>query len=137
MEETRCSMMLGEHQALMTEMPQLSIAENLALARQKCVEAYPGFFGVTPRTERPRGAGPAAPTNQGGRPEPTRVSGINAIEDPVDRAAARAAFESNKRAMPDYTEEEFMAVYNDPKADALQIRRDIRERNQPVRRARG
>ena len=53
---------------------------------------------------------------------PRQPTGWDAIEDPQDRADARAAFESIKRADPGMTETEYLEIYTNPHADELALR---------------
>jgi|HubBroStandDraft_3_1064219.scaffolds.fasta_scaffold15967_3 hypothetical protein len=99
--------------------------ELLEEAKSRVVAKYPERFGVQPPRDpaptppRRRAAAVAAPTPDA----PARANGnaltINSIQDPTERAEAKAAFERNKRHMPDYTEAEYMALYNNPHADVL------------------
>jgi hypothetical protein len=56
------------------------------------------------------------------------ASPIDAIGDQEERRQARAAFNSIKRGMPEYTEAEYMAVYDDPHADVLDVMKQHRKK---------
>lgn len=108
-------------------------------AKQRVVDAYPERFGIAPPiTPQPRQAAPrarraavAAPTpgDQGQRQQqpggPMTV--INQISDPAERAQARDAFNRMKRQLPDYTEKEYMALYDDPHGDVLTLQQQPRK----------
>lgn len=127
--------MQEEHTRLLAEAPGLSLAENLERAKAAVVEQFPRKFGITPRT-------PQSEPDDDDNPEPARqpvtqrrtpvsrpsttvpgrevdTTKIASIADPQERASARQAFERFKRSIPDYTEAEYMASYNDPHADVL------------------
>jgi len=48
-----------------------------------------------------------------------RKGGIDGIADPEERKVARAAYNSIKRGIPDYTEADYMKVYLNPNADVI------------------
>lgn len=100
-------------------------------AKNRVMAKYPERFGGSslPRPNptpppRRRAAPVVQPTNGndgGGRGggAPT----INSISDPGERAQAREAFNRMKRQLPDYTEAEYMALYDDPHGDVLTIQK--------------
>ena len=106
-------------------------------AKAKGVEKYPERFGVAPAPRDPaparparRAAAVAAPTAGERAPAPgTRPTTINSIQDPAERAQAREAFNRMKRQMSDYTEAEYMALYDDPHGDVLTMQQ--KPRSQP------
>ncbi len=51
---------------------------------------------------------------------------IKSIGDPGERFAAREAFRRLRSEIPDYSESEYMAVYNDPHCDVLAVQRSRR-----------
>ena len=113
----------------------LDIDAQLALAKRRLMADFPDKFGgapvaTTPRPRpaadprRPAAAGVARPTGGAalGRPrQPT--SGWDTIPDAAERAEAKAAFESQRRADPGLTEDEYLTIYHDPHADPLELRR--------------
>jgi hypothetical protein len=107
--------------------------ELLEEAKSRVEERYPERFGVpaaprepaqpAPRlAARARAASVAQPTADPPAPRPgTVATTINSIQDPAERAQARAAFNRAKRHMADYTEAEYMALYTDPHGDVLSL----------------
>ncbi len=102
---------------------------------------FPQFFPTARRgtgeedidlTERREPAPPARagsrPPAGPRRPQPASADSIASIPDADDRAQARAAFDRYKRQFPDYTEKEYMALYNNPKADVRQLRQEAKKR---------
>lgn len=67
-------------------------------------------------------------TPSGGAPPSQRKGGIDAIQDPTERAEARKAFARLQRSITDYTEDEYMKVYVNPGADVIgdSIRRKVK-----------
>ena len=118
--------MIDQHTDVIQEGEILDEAAQLAEAKQRLIEAYPDRFGMpaaqpapTPRPQRPRRASVAQPTPDAPAPRPGATPTINSIADPAERAQAREAFNRMKRQLPDYTEAEYMALYDDPHADIL------------------
>ena len=138
--------MVGFHQEVLRENNATQDALNadpaldrelLEEAKSRVVAKYPERFGAparepvaaAPRPAR-RAAAVAQPTAEPAATRPgARPTTINAITDPTDRADARAAFTRTKRQMPDYTEAEYMAVYEDPHSDVLALQQ--KPRSQP------
>jgi len=116
----------GVSQAMLNADPALD-RELLEEAKARVVEKYPERFpGAAPApTPRPaarpqrRAASVAAPTPEPPAPRPGGTPTINSIADPTERAQAREAYNRMKRQLPDYTETEYMALYEDPHADIL------------------
>lgn len=118
--------MNAEHIRLRAEMPGISLAENLERAKETIMARFPQKFGLPdeprreprPHNERRRNGvnEPSEPANNG----PRRRTGIDTIADPAERAEARRQFERQKNAMPGFTEEQYMRIYNDPRADVLE-----------------
>ena len=138
--------MVGFHQEVLKErqVEQATLNADPALDRElleeakaKVVEKYPERFGVPPAPRDPaparparRAAAVAAPTAGERAPAPgTRPTTINSIQDPAERAQAREAFNRMKRQMSDYTEAEYMALYDDPHGDVLTMQQ--KPRSQP------
>jgi hypothetical protein len=129
--------MIGFHQEVLNErnVSQATLNADPALDRElleeakaRVVEKYPERFGVEPAQPAPRPAAPrnprraasvAAPTPEPPAPRPGGTPTINSIQDPTERAQAREAYNRMKRQLPDYTEAEYMALYDDPHADIL------------------
>lgn len=116
------------------EYPDWSIAEQLDESLNRLKEAYPERFDMprprqTPQPRpRPRVPSVATPTPGDGRQPQANSLTINSIADPTERAQARDAFTRMKRQIPDYTEKEYMTLYTDPKADALEVQREARRK---------
>lgn len=124
----------GATQAALNADPALD-RELLEEAKARVVEKYPERFGVeapqpTPRpaARNPRrAAAVAAPTPEPAAPRPgTAGATINSIADPAERAEAREAFNRMKRQLPDFTEKEYMALYDDPHGDILTMQQKPR-----------
>lgn len=121
--------MQAEHTRLSEDEPDLPLAQNLERAWETVKRRYPKKFGLQPTNgSTPKAAPVQQPTSQP-KPSQRRGTPIEQIEDPIDRAAAKTAFTRFKRQMPDYTEEEYMAAYNNPKGDILTIRQNLREKS--------
>jgi hypothetical protein len=118
--------MIDQHTDVIQEGELLDEAAQLAEAKQRLMDAYPDRFGMpqTPqpaaqRPQRPRRASVATPTPDAPPVRPGAAPTINSIPDPGERSLAREAFNRMKRQLPDYTEAEYMALYDDPHADIL------------------
>lgn len=119
--------MIAEHVRLTEEMPELPLGENLEMAKEIVMAAFPAKFPRRPPADEPP-ARPREPRRgQVIEPQPPRqtnrqrATGIDAIEDAQERAEAKQAFARQKNLMPEFTEEQFMRLYDNPKADVLEI----------------
>lgn len=65
-----------------------------------------------------RAAAVLSPSGGNSQPQ-VRKGGIDSIADMDERKVARAAFNSIKRGIPEYTEAEYMKVYVNPNADVI------------------
>jgi len=72
------------------------------------------------RSAAPRRAAAVLAPRGGGAPLRETKTGIDSIADPEERKAARAAFQSIKRGIPDYTEKEYMDAYANPAIDSIE-----------------
>ncbi len=126
--------MEAEHMALLEESPAMPLEENLERAKEIVMARYPRKFGITddaPPSDPPRQpvrrTGVSAPTAPagGGR---VKATGIASIEDPTERAAAQLAFNRIKRQIPDITETEWFAVYQNPKVDVMDMRQAAKKK---------
>jgi hypothetical protein len=122
--------------------PQMAVAERFDVSVATLKEQFPQFFPTARSgtgdeeidlTERREPAPPARAGSRPGAPPPNRQrvaspDTIASIPDADDRAQARIAFDRYKRQFPDYTEKEYMAIYNNPKADVRQLRQEARKR---------
>ncbi len=117
--------MQNEHVLLRQMDPGMSLEDNLAEAKATVMSRFPERFGaVKPNgAARARQAAPVGQPSIRGAAMPTSkvkdMNKIDSIEDPIDRTAAKLAFNKVKVAAPDYSEEEYMQSYNDPKRDIL------------------
>lgn len=119
--------MQNEHVLLRQMDPDMSLEDNLAEAKANVMNRFPERFGTVKAngSTRPsqRQAAPVAQQSIRGStpttPKSKDPNRLESIEDPMDRAAAKLAFNRVKAAAPDYTEEEYMLSYNDPKRDIL------------------
>lgn len=123
--------MVAEHLKVIRKHPKMPLADQLDLAKDNLVAEYPEMFGeeTTDPVPAPRRRAPAVATPTTQRAEPRRAAGgIDSIADPAERTQAREAFNRTKRQIPDYTEAEFMAIYEDPHGDAIEIARTMKEK---------
>lgn len=119
--------MQNEHVLLRQMDPNQSLEDNLADAKANVMSRFPERFGTAKANgvARPsqRQAAPVAQSSVRGSTAPPSKgkdpNRLESIEDPLDRAAAKVAFNRVKAAQPDFTEEEYMLSYNDPKRDIL------------------
>lgn len=130
--------MAEEHNDIIAEAPGMSLADQLDEAKAAVMARFPKKFGIREEEPAPaaprRPAPPMAPTppaGQRGTP-PGRRTGIDAITDPVERQQAKLGFARAKVSMPNVTEAEYLAIFNDPHADVLEVTRDLKT---PSRRA--
>ena len=124
--------MTAAHQAVLTLHPTIGRAASFEKAKRMVMESYPDRFedemaAAPPREEPParprRAASVLAPSNtdtgDGGR----RRSAFEQIADPTEREQARAAFANMRKHDPEVTAEEYVALYINPHADVLDLRR--------------
>lgn len=128
--------MIDAHLDIIAEGEIMDESSQLDEAKRRLVEAYPDRFGSAPaapfRPVAPRPARRAAvaqPTPSAAAPSRAAAATINSITDPAERTQARDAFNRIKRQMPDYTEAEYMALYDDPHGDVLTLQQ--KPRSQP------
>lgn len=113
--------MIAAHGKVMRRAPAMALADQLAEALDDLKEQFPEEFGVRRTETRPRAAAVSAPSRH--TPGRTAKSGFDLIDDPNERAEAKAAFERIKRQQPDMTEKDYLAIYLDPHADVLALKR--------------
>ncbi len=126
--------MHAEHVKLLDKAPGLSLRDNLQRAKEKVMAEFPEKFGLEPNqppARTPTRTTVAAPSQGNSGRQPAKPTGIDSITDPGDRAAARAGFDSYRRNDPDATEEEYVALLDDPKLDVLELRRMRAQRPAP------
>ena len=125
--------MQAAHVYLKTKSPGQSLADNLAEAKSMVAKAFPEKFGRSNGARPPANNG-RAPVSQptGGRsgqqPRRQEAGGIDSIEDPGEKATAKRVFANMKRQFPDYTEEEYMASFQNPHGDILAIQKSLKEK---------
>lgn len=115
------------------ESPAMPLADQLDLAKERLMEQYPKKFGLAPRAPAPtqdqpspRQRQPQPPLAPRGGAIPTRSkTGIDAIADAAERAAARQGYNRMKASFPDNppSEDEYLQIFNDPHADVLDVLR--------------
>ncbi len=127
--------MIAQHNAVIAEEPEWPLQDQLDEALERMTKLFPEVAeqeGQPPVAREPapapaprrRAAPSLAPSGQGGGPRrPGGGSPIDRITDPAERAEARAAFETTRRADPGFTEAEYMKIYEDPHIDAVDLRR--------------
>jgi hypothetical protein len=120
---------VGEDNKLAAEFPEMPLMERFELAVANVKRANPRYFpsGGEPQPRARQPAAPAASSTQRGPVTERRAAAANtiaSIADPTERADARKAFERNKRHFGgDYTEAEFMEIYNNPHTDVIEVQR--------------
>ena len=117
---------------------RLHLAEQLEEAKARLIEAYPQKFASARRAEEPPAPAPRprqapvqeprprrqAPPRNDGQPGLTLAS----ISDPAERQEATESFRRFQRNMPDYTEAEYMTVYNQPHTNILDVQAKLRRK---------
>lgn len=121
--------MIAEHEAVLKGQPSLSRAQQYARAKARVVADFPDSFpesqmsrapAAETEQQRPRRAAvlapsaPAQPRRQG--------SPFDRIEDVGERDQAKAAFVRLQNNDPGMTPDEYMTLYDNPKADPLALR---------------
>lgn len=115
--------------------PDQTIGQQLETAKKRVIADYPERFPreMTPpavdddddfeEAPPPRRRAPnVAPPSQAPRRPQRGAVGFDTIEDPAERAEARQSFEAIKRGDPGMTEDEYLEIYNNPRADAIALR---------------
>lgn len=122
--------MIAMHNGVIRENPGMPVGEQLDIALGRMEAAYPEILDETPMREPAapvprRRAAPSALAPSGPQGQRPRGSGspIDAIADPTERAQCRAAYGRMKANDVGFTEAEYMQIYEDPHADALELRR--------------
>jgi hypothetical protein len=130
-DETLNAVMQAEHVALKQSRPELTLEQNLRLAKAAVARRFPGKIpgeaGDPPPAPRRRAAAVLDPSGASG-PTSRRSVGIDSIEDQGEREEARRQFNRQKRMIDGFTEEQYMRIYNNPRADALEIAQEGRKR---------
>lgn len=112
--------MIAEHNAVIEEFPAMPLAEQLEKAKEQVMTRHPKKFGVDAPPPKPRQ--PAAPIPPRNRPPaPNTKSGFDSIEDPTERAQAKAGYAQAKKSMPNLKEDEYIRIFKDPHADVLDV----------------
>lgn len=97
------------------------------MVKSKFPRRFAAATGSAPPPTAPRSADGAAPRRaptvlppSGGAPSSRQPkTGIEGIQDPEERKAARVAFNRIKASIPDYTESEYMKAYTTPNYDSI------------------
>lgn len=121
-------------QAVEIKHPGYSLDEKLETAKARVVAEFPEKFGrQTPRQpeftdedmpDQPRRRTAAVARPQSGAVRrPSQATGWEAIEDAGERKIAQDAYERIKRADPNITVAEYVAIYQDPHADVIALRK--------------
>lgn len=126
-DKTLNAAMIAEDTAIQEAEPGLPRADQLERAKTAVMNRFPAKFGrqAEPAPQQQPQRRPAAPiptpAARGGDGQFRAKTGIAAIEDPKGRQDARVAFQRAQRNMPDVTEAEFLAIWEDPHADVLHV----------------
>lgn len=129
--------MVGYHKAVIVEDEIADEGEQLAEAKRRLIAKYPNEFakhGIRAQQpqppanrERRRAPDVASPTGaQGGRPREDGRLTFAMITDPKERAEAKAEFDRMARTIPNYSDQEFLAVFLNPHADVLTVQEEAR-----------
>ena len=130
--------MIDYHKQVIREGQITNLAEQLEEAKARLIEAYPQKFAPARRAEEPPAPAPRprqapvqeprprrqAPPRNDGQPGLTLAS----ISDPAERQEATESFRRFQRNMPDYTEAEYMTVYNQPHTNILDVQAKLRRK---------
>lgn len=130
-DQTLNAAMIAEHKAILEESPGMALGDNLQAAKERVMARHPAKFGIDPNTssaERQQRPGPAAPTGRRQSQQRQGASPFDTITDPAERAGAIRSYELMKRTMPDLTTREYLAIYNDPHRDVLEVLAEVRAR---------
>ncbi len=140
--------MQDEHIRLLADRPELTLAQNLALAKRNIQREYPKQFGIAPpppapppppdedivdetleeepspvpqppRQQRRNAVNPPTPAAPREAADPLK---INSIADPQERAKARQECQRQMKIIPGLTEADWMRLYNDPHAEGTDFR---------------
>ncbi len=110
--------------------PDMPLGERFQLSVDNVKRNNPEYFpGHVPNRRQP--APPATPGTARAPGPGNRAPAANtiaSIPDADDRAQAKRAFEKYRREFPDYTEAEYMEIYNNPKADVVDVQARSRKR---------
>ncbi len=117
-----------EHMLLLRDAPGMALDENLRQAKEAVMARFPKKFGISQRRQededgnppprRANGVSPPTPPANSGRQVKT---GIASIENVQERQMAQQAFARAKRLMPAITETEWFQIYQDPRADVIEM----------------
>jgi hypothetical protein len=98
------------------------------VVQQKYPRRFAAATGISPGASPPAHQPDASTSRRapavlrpsgGAPPSSAKKGGIDSIQDPEERKTARAAFNSIRRSIPEYTEAEYMTVYVNPNADTI------------------
>lgn len=132
--------MVANYDIVERRFPGKSVDDYLELAKARTIADYPEKFPdmaqpqdelepefeAAPRVRRTVaavGRPGAAPVRQ-----PRQSSGWESIEDPDERKQAQASYQTILRADPDMPISEYLAIYNNPRADIIELRRQRKTR---------
>lgn len=126
--------MIDMHNAVIAESPLMDVADQLKVAKERLAKTFPSVAPapaadpaeepeIVPN-ERPRlrARQPTPPDAGDRRPRVPTGAMISSLTDPAERAQARKAFENIQRQDPSFTEQEYMAMIDNPSADVLALR---------------
>lgn len=124
------------HNAVIAEHPGMPIAQQLAVAKADLAKIFPDIGdpvarAPAPQQPRPRLRAPSAlaPSSGAGFSQPRRRSTDPFDKIPADeRAEARAAFAAVQRHDPESRADEYVALYLNPHADIIAMRRANRKK---------
>lgn len=127
--------MVDMHNAVIKESPLMDVADQLKVAKERLAMTFPSLGAAPAATSaeepedvhterpRPRARAPVAPDAPDRRPRaPAPGALISSIADATERAQARTAFNNIQRQDPGFTEQEYMAMIDNPSADVLALR---------------
>ena len=123
--------MVHEHAQLVAANPGTPEGDWLDEAKARTARVFPEIMdgdqmpqSRTPAPPRPRRAAPSAlaPSTGDGSDRRAPASPFDAITDIDERKEAKSAYERLKRMDPGLTAREYMVMYDNPHADALDLR---------------
>lgn len=120
---------IAQHNYVIAMNPNMAETKRLELAKARVVEKYPERFEAEERDDDrlpPRQRAATVVTPRPGGTRQTPKTGFDAIADPAERADAQRAYQNFKRQMPDYTVEEYMALYTGGTGDVLTVQDQIK-----------
>lgn len=127
---TLLTAMVNAHNYVISAHPSLARAAQYERAKQQVVTDFPDRFPEEPMAREPiaepaprqRPRAPVLTPSAAAPRAPRGASPFEQIEDPAERAEARAAFDRVRNWDPNTTAEEYVSLYLNPKQNPLELR---------------